>query len=242
VLSGVQALGSTFLLALFCRVIVKGVSVLTPLGLWTLVVLALSPRTLWVEWREAAYCAAQAIEIPILVHSHGATRQLQAGWVQDRWSTWLNVFVIQGGHWLPCLGLCLIYRVRFSTGVFLLAAHTAAALGTMKWAVLDPAAQHFPDYLERGSAWCLGMDGARCLAVATWLRLLLIGFALPLYLLFRQELLGRKQFLRNAGRQEQGILECHMDQLWCVVFLNVFTICTLVGQGHPVGDVIRQLF
>jgi hypothetical protein len=235
-------------LAVLRKMSFEGVSLLEPVGLgcWALLALRLgliatillSPPTRWVEWRETVFCTARMMEGAITVHNHYSGLWLASEKARNRWSTWLTFFVIQGGHWVNCLGVCLIYRVRFTPGLFLLAAHVGAALGTMKWAVLDPAAQHFSDYLEHGSAWCLGMAGARCLAVATWLRLLLFGFALPLCFLLRQEMRERKQFLRDTGWGRRGSIECHLNEVWCIVFFCVFIMATLAGQGYPLDILI----
>jgi hypothetical protein len=239
-------------LAVFHKLSSEGVSLLDPVGLgcWALLALRLgliatilaSPASCWAKWREAVFCTARAIDSAILVHNHSCGLLLASETVQDRWTAWLNFFVFQGGHWMNCLALSLIYRVRFTNGLYLLAAHVGAALGTMKWAVLDPAAQHFSDYLERGSAWCLGIDGLRCLAAATWLRLLLIGFMLPLYILYRQEVRERTQFLQDAHPHGHGGIKRRFAEWWCLLFVYVVLIGTLVGQGRPVGVVLGDLF
>jgi hypothetical protein len=248
---GGQAIGNMVVLAVLRKMSFEGVSLLEPVGLgcWALLALRLglitmilvSPSTCWAQWREAVFCAARVIDGVITVYTHGSGLRLAAESASNRWSTWLTLFVFQGGHWVNCLGVCLIYRLRFTTELFLLAAHVGAGLSTMKWALLDPAVQHYSDYLERGTAWCLGMPGARCLAVATWLRLLLVGFMLPLYFLFRQELRQREQFVEDARWRGRGNLDLHMDQVWCLTFVYVMAISTLVGQGHPVSSLMQDL-
>jgi hypothetical protein len=140
-------------------------------------------------------------------------------------------------------GLAVVYRVRFRVGFALQVLQLGLSLGSLKWGYLDVAEEFFPDYLEKPPRLlCVGRTGAQCLAVFVWLRLMLFGFVVPLYCLFKAELCSRRNFLL-AWRPDgpQGALECHMGELWWLVLTYVVGFGTLIGQGYPVTLIVKQL-
>jgi hypothetical protein len=213
--------------------------------LTVIITILISPETHWSKWRETFFCVARILDGIIMVHVHSVAVLLaleRAETPSDRWIEWVNHFLFYGGHWIGSVVLVLVYQVRFNLGFFLQVLHLGICLSIMKWTVLDPAKHYFSDYLEKGSMWCFGTAGERCLAAYLWLRLLIMGFAVPSYFLFRQELCSRRQFLRDAGRHDSDAVKWQFEELWCLLLVYAVTAGTLVGQGQPFEALVRDLF
>jgi hypothetical protein len=207
--------------------------VMLPARLAVVLAISCSRPAAWAKWRDATFCVLRTLDTILALFTARAQALVMAKSAVDRWSTWVSFFVLQGGHALNNFLFPLVYRVRFSVGFPLQVLQLGASLATMRWALLDTAKQYYGDYLDGAQTICLGADGNSCFASFAWFRLIFVGFLLPCYIVLKQELRSRRDFI-NLSR-----LHGHMPVLKCEVVPALgmgltYAIIggTLVGQGH----------
>jgi hypothetical protein len=199
-----------------------------------LVAVVRSPA-LWPLWREPCLGALRAVEavLVVFVMRHYMLLTLEKGRT-DRWNAWLVHCIVFGGYYVSYIALSHAYRLRFSTGFPLLAAHLGLCLGTMDWSFLDTIRQFYPDVLSTHYWWLLGASGESALRMLYCTRLILVGFLGSCYFSFKTEWRSRTAFAEGRGYE----LDISCDPLYFLLLLFVVVSGLLIAEGYPTGLVL----